>query len=184
LAFDKAIKIDSLFANAYYNRGIAYANLNKIEMAINDFGKAILINTLDYKSYYNRGNLKMQQENFEGALIDFDKAIEIYPKYERAYSNRATTKAFLKDYNGAIKDYDFIIELNPLNVSALYNRATTKATKPAQFLEKEIAVQSFTQAFNKAIFDIEKLMQQPLEPNENQAPITPSNNTNQLYFTT
>lgn len=64
------------------------------------------------------------------------------------------------------------------------DRATTKATKPAQFLEKEIAVQSFTQAFNRAVFDIEKLMQQPLEPNENQTPINPTNNTNQLYFTT
>lgn len=64
------------------------------------------------------------------------------------------------------------------------DRATTKASKPPQFLEKELAVQAFTQAFNQTIFDIEKLLQQPLEPNENPTPIEPNNYPTQKYFTT
>lgn len=64
------------------------------------------------------------------------------------------------------------------------DRTTTKATKPAQFLEKEIAVQSFTQVFNNTIADIEKLLQQPLEPNQTETSINPNNCPTQKYFTT
>ena len=38
--FDEAIRLDPEYANAYYNRGIAYGNLGQQELADRDFARA------------------------------------------------------------------------------------------------------------------------------------------------
>lgn len=39
--FDKAIELDPSLAEAYYDRGLAYSELNQYEKAIKDYDKAI-----------------------------------------------------------------------------------------------------------------------------------------------
>ena len=55
-AYNKAIDLNPNDASAYNNRGLAYDNLNKDDLAIADYNKAIELNPKDADAYYNRGN--------------------------------------------------------------------------------------------------------------------------------
>ena len=46
--FTKAIKLDTTYAKAYYNRGVVYSNLEQYDNAISDFTRAFSID-LGYK---------------------------------------------------------------------------------------------------------------------------------------
>ena len=50
----RALALDSNLADAYYNRGIAYADLGDQEKAIADFGKTIDLQPKNANAYYNR----------------------------------------------------------------------------------------------------------------------------------
>ena len=132
-AFDKAIKLDSKYATAYYKRGLAKANLEKHKDAIKDFDKAIELNSTDANAYYNRARAKIELADNAGAIVDFTKAIELDTKYTAAYVSRGVLKRDLKDYAGAIADYDKAIEVHldrggdVLNLHGVYNeRGATK----------------------------------------------------------
>ena len=53
--FTKAIELDPKYANAYFNRGIAYSSLKKYPEALADYTKAIELDPKYVKAYYNRG---------------------------------------------------------------------------------------------------------------------------------
>ena len=120
--YDKAIKLNPLFAEAFYNRGLAKSDLSDEEEAIKDYDKAIELNPQYAKAYNNRGVAKSNLGDKEEAIKDYDKAIELNPKYAKAYNNRGLAKSNLGDKEEAIKDYDKAIELNPKYAEAYNNR--------------------------------------------------------------
>ena len=52
-----AINLNPNFTEAYYNRGLAYANLQNYEQALADFSKAVELNPSLAEAYYYRGNI-------------------------------------------------------------------------------------------------------------------------------
>jgi tetratricopeptide (TPR) repeat protein len=108
--FDKAIELKPDFAEAYYNRGLAYFaqggfyDTTPFENAIADFTKAIeLFEDQDklIDAYYNRGltygrfthyyNKPFGPEivdKYHKALADFDKVLELDPTYVLAYAGK------------------------------------------------------------------------------------------------
>ena len=50
-----AIELDSQYAIAYYNRGIAYYSLGQYELAIADYDEAIRLDPQYAEAYCNRG---------------------------------------------------------------------------------------------------------------------------------
>ena len=69
--FDKAIKLNTNYAEAYGNRGIAYGMKGELDNAIEDFNRSIEINPNRAEPYSNRG----LAYNDKG---EFDNAIEVY----------------------------------------------------------------------------------------------------------
>ena len=128
LVYDRAIRLNPSLAEAYNNRGVAKAALERHEDAIADFDEAIRLNPDHVGAYNNRGNAKAALERHEDAIADFDQALYLKPDYTEAYYNRGIAKAALGQYAAAIPDYDEAIRLNPDLAGAYYNRGIAKAT--------------------------------------------------------
>jgi len=139
--YDVSLKLKEC-AEAYSNRGIAYAKLNKYERAIEDFSKAIALNPDDAEAYYNRGIAYAKLNKYERAIKDYDETIKLNPNYAAAYNNRGAAYAKLNKYERAIKDYDETIKLNP-NYAAAYNN---RGAAYAESNQHERAIKDYDRA--------------------------------------
>ena len=74
LYFDKAVKINKNFAQAYCNRGTAYYEKKEYDRAILDFNKAIKINTKFADAYYNRAVVYAIKAEYDKAWQDVHNA--------------------------------------------------------------------------------------------------------------
>ena len=72
--FDKAIRIEPSFAEAYCNRGTAYYEKGQYDPAISDFSKAIEINADFAQAYYNRAVAYYDKNEYDKAKQDVQKA--------------------------------------------------------------------------------------------------------------
>jgi tetratricopeptide (TPR) repeat protein len=55
-SYDRAIEINPNYADAYYNRGLAYKNLKDYQNAIRSYDRAIEIDPNYANAYCNRGS--------------------------------------------------------------------------------------------------------------------------------
>ncbi len=83
-----SVRINSLLAGAYNNRGITYFNLGDYMNAINDFNISIRLKDDNFKAYYNRGRSFSKINKFQNAIDDYDKSISLQPKNSEAYISR------------------------------------------------------------------------------------------------
>ena len=106
----------------FYNRGLSYRKIGKIENAIADFTKVIEINPKNEMAYSNRGLDYGKQGQFNKAIQDFSTAIEINPKLSSAYYNRGVSYSKYSQWEMAIEDYSKVIENDPNYPMAYFNR--------------------------------------------------------------
>src|SRR5262249_3077434 len=66
-------------ANAYRNRGNAYADKNDYERALQDLNEAIRINVNYGDAYNDRGVVYRRKHEYDRAITDFDEAIRLNP---------------------------------------------------------------------------------------------------------
>jgi len=125
IAYSISLELNPDNANAYINRGIAYAKQQKYNEAIKDYNKAIELNPDLTEAYNNRGNAYAKLGEYNRAIEDYNKAVELNPDLVGAYNNRGLAYAELGEYDRAIKDYNKAIELNPDLAEAYYNRGNT-----------------------------------------------------------
>ena len=126
-AFTKAIKADPNNAEAYNQRGVAWANQGDIDRAIADYTKAVNIDPELVGALNNRGSAFYRRGDYERAISDYTRALEINPYLDAVYSNRGTAWAGKGDYFRAITDYTQAIEVNPYFDTAYFNRGKTLA---------------------------------------------------------
>lgn len=63
----------------YANRGIAYLDLGKDDLALTDLNKAIELGDHDFTTYFARGEVYQSQSNQIAALADYQKSLEMAP---------------------------------------------------------------------------------------------------------
>ena len=119
---NKAISLDLNYADAYNNRGNAWANKGNHDRAISDYNKAIELNPGNADAYNNRGTAWGRKGNHDRAISDFNKAIELDPGDADAYCNRGVVWRNKGNYDQAISDYNKAIELDPGHAKAYCNR--------------------------------------------------------------
>jgi len=93
----KAIELDPKFALAWYNRGVAYDQLDQFDKAIADFSKAIELDSKYALAWYNRGMAYLDLGQKENAIADYSKAIELDSKLPAAHNNLAWLLATCPD---------------------------------------------------------------------------------------
>jgi tetratricopeptide (TPR) repeat protein len=122
---DDALKIDSTDTNANSYLGIAYTQIEKIDMAISYLIKAVRLNQEDYYSYYYLGLGYFDKGRYKEAEIAFNSAIKycIETKlFPLIYEMRANTQAKLGKYEAAITDFDSAIKYAPNDPSSYYEK--------------------------------------------------------------
>src|SRR5579885_2677246 len=120
--FTKAIKVKP-GADAYNNRGVAYARTGRNDSAIADYSSAIGRNRQYSDAYYNRGIAYEKSGNYLEAISNYDSAIRYDPDLGGAYVNRAVAYDDLGKFDKAIADCDVAIHLDQQDIEALNNRA-------------------------------------------------------------
>ena len=124
--YDEVIALDSNYAKAYGNRGVARKDQGDLAGAIADYNRAIARDPGDAITYNNRGNARKDQGDLGGAIADYDQAITLDPGYALAYYNRGNARKAQGDVEGAITDYDQAIAFDPDFAAAYNNRGLAR----------------------------------------------------------
>lgn len=82
--FNKALRLDPTFLDAWIRKGVTLYDLNDHFEAEVCFNEAVRLSPLSFKALYNRGKNKMSLKDYESAITDFDKAHGIKPKHRGA----------------------------------------------------------------------------------------------------
>lgn len=85
--FGEALKSDSNKETIYYNRAVAYLNLEKLDLAIFDFNKLIDLDSNNAFYYSCRAFAKARTKDKKGALADYEIAITLDPDNPITYNN-------------------------------------------------------------------------------------------------
>jgi tetratricopeptide (TPR) repeat protein len=120
--FDRAIKLNPDYADAYSNRASVRHELGDDPGAIEDYKEAILLNP-DCAVYHNNlGIISYNSDDYRGARVAHTRAIQLNPGYAQAYNDRGFARLRLGDLQGALKDFSQAIELNADDALAWNNR--------------------------------------------------------------
>ena len=103
--YTKAIQIDPMDKQAYYNRGnLKREYLNDHAGAISDYTKAIQIDPKFENAYFNRGLSKRLLNDYYGSISDYNKALKLDPKDAESFLQRSISKEIIGDIYGACSD--------------------------------------------------------------------------------
>lgn len=83
--FDKALKLDPLFADAWVRKGVTLLDMGETYEAHVCFNEAVRLKPHAFKTRYNRGKCHLLLKNYEEAVADLIKAIKLKPTHAAAH---------------------------------------------------------------------------------------------------
>ncbi len=124
---NKAILLDDSNFLAYGARAAIYIDLNKIDLAYEDYKKAISFKSNYATLFFNMGQLLFNYKNDTiEAVKYFERALELSPQSpenEIIYMNLGAIKHHLGNLDDALTYFEKVEEINPNNDVLLYNLA-------------------------------------------------------------
>ena len=112
-AYDRAIELDSSFADAYNNRANVYVKFGQHWKAEDDYKKAVKLDPKFASAFNNLGALLYDHERYEEALECYRKAFIINPKQAETCSNLAMAVKEAGDPAEAVGLYFNALALDP-----------------------------------------------------------------------
>jgi tetratricopeptide (TPR) repeat protein len=140
--YSKALAIKDDLAPAYFNRGVALAQLGRTQEAIHDFSEAIRHGPSLAKAYYNRGLAYKMLDQLDRAVQDFTAALNLQESDRSARTELALTLMHRGEYADAAKEFTVLVETQP-NDAAGHSRLGTSLCLLGKHLQ---AIDSFRQA--------------------------------------
>ncbi len=121
----RAIALDSAYARAHYNLGLAYHKMNKLGEAIKEYEAAIALRPFYFKPVYNLGLLYFEIGDYQNAEKWFTKAVGIRKSSESApaHYNLGIVYNRLGNTAAAMDSYKEALRLRPGYAQARYNLA-------------------------------------------------------------
>jgi protein O-GlcNAc transferase len=117
--YDRAVALKPDYAEAFVNRGVALAELQRFDEALASYATAIALKPRDAAAFNNRGNALKQSRRLDEALVSYDTAIALKPDYADAYYGRGTALQEGNRLTEAMESYQQAIALVPDHMSAL-----------------------------------------------------------------
>ena len=77
--FDRSIKLDSKFPDAYYQRGLVHLNMFNNSKGLEDVAKAISLDPLNAYYYTGRAEFYIRIKDYEYAISDLKMALKLNP---------------------------------------------------------------------------------------------------------
>ena len=118
---DNAIKLNSNYADAYNNRGIALAEIKNYSDAIKDYEICIKLKPNFPDAYINKGISLKEIGKYDDALKDYKTVLKLFPRSTKAYTNLGNLQKEQQKYEDAIKSYEKAISLDETNYIAYNN---------------------------------------------------------------
>ena len=125
--FSMSMTGDTIFSQAYTNRGLAYLELDEYDKALADIR---LVSSkkrrYEFMKLHIEGVIYAKKGLLDQAMDNFNRAIELEDGYYQLYTWRGLVAAELKEYRQAISDFKRSLELAPsqtilyINISNMY----------------------------------------------------------------
>jgi tetratricopeptide (TPR) repeat protein len=112
--YAKAIEKKPDYAAAYFNRGVAYYNAARYELAKQDFDWAVDQESSDPLALDLRGKTNLMLRDHDSALADFNRALELNPSDAMAMAGRGSALFRKGQYPEALSDLTAAIAQRPL----------------------------------------------------------------------
>ncbi|MCD6012480.1 MAG: Tetratricopeptide 1 repeat-containing protein [Flavipsychrobacter sp.] len=143
--FDRTIRLNPSYPNAYASRSEVWYKTKMYEKAIDDCNTALKFDPNYYKAYDNIALILIAQNKYTEALENINKSLRINPKYYVSYNIRARIFYDIRDYKNAINDCNTSLRLKPNNAEAynilgLVYSAEKNLDAALNFLNKSIEV--------------------------------------------
>ena len=117
-----AINENTEYYKGYYNRGLLYAQTNRMEEALKDFNKAIALKQYP-KAYVARANVYYTLHDFPKAISDAEVVLTKDPQNIKANYVLATSYDDLNQLDKALNYYNTVIYLDRENTICYLRRA-------------------------------------------------------------
>jgi tetratricopeptide (TPR) repeat protein len=124
LNFDRAIDLQSNFADAYRMRGRAFVSIGQPDNGIPDFKKVMTIDPVDATVFVQRGFAYLDKKEWDRAMADASYALALDGNLARAYNLRASAVRSAGDPVKALGDFSRAVKLEP-NLDNYFQRAAT-----------------------------------------------------------
>jgi superkiller protein 3 len=112
-SYDQALKFQSDYHYAWYDRGIALRNLGRNEEAISSYDQALKFQPDYHYDWYNRGIALRNLGRNEEAISSYDQALKFQPDYHYAWYNRGIALRNLGRWIEGVESISNAIEINP-----------------------------------------------------------------------
>jgi len=109
--FDKALKLDPTYVDAWVRKGITLLDIREDYEALTCLNKAVKLSPLSFKAQYNRGKCHLHLKYYEESMADFQKAVSIKPTHIAAHQYLAEVYQHLGEDTLAQKHLDIAEEL-------------------------------------------------------------------------
>jgi tetratricopeptide (TPR) repeat protein len=91
--FQRSIKLDKNYSEAYNNLGALYYNMHKWGSAVKEYKKAIALNETSASFHNNLGTAYFAEKDFDRAVKEYQRAMALDPQiFERQASGGASIK--------------------------------------------------------------------------------------------
>ena len=203
-AYDKAIELDSKYAEAYYGKGQLYTQEGENDKAIQSYDKAIQLKPNYAEAYFGKGHIFNYNGETDQAIQAYDKAIELKPDYAEAYyekgsllegtgSNMLANNSTLQGIDTlkqAITALDNAIRIKPDYADAYFIKGVSlrelnKYDDAILALDKSIELDSKnTNAYFNKVWSLEKLskLNEAIQTLDEAFKTAPNYNYAELYY--
>ncbi|MBE9076394.1 tetratricopeptide repeat protein [Romeria aff. gracilis LEGE 07310] len=120
--YTRYLQLNPEDADAYFNRGNAYLDLNSPVTAIENYTRAIQLDPDYANAYFNQGLAHYDLNNLQAAVESFSRYLQLDSDDADAYFHRANAYDDLGNLQAAIADYTQTIQLDSAYAPAFYNR--------------------------------------------------------------
>ncbi len=104
-AFTEALRGNPESAEAYHNRGVAYAFKLEYDRAIADTTEALRLNPTIVEAYLSRGAAHRAKGNFDACIADCTSGLRLDPNYPEAHFERGYAYLGKEEFDKAIADF-------------------------------------------------------------------------------
>ncbi|HKK40608.1 MAG TPA: tetratricopeptide repeat protein, partial [Cryomorphaceae bacterium] len=124
LYFSEAIKLESEFAKAYYNRSSAFLELNNLPSALLDIDQYLALSDTASKGYFTRAAILDELGRTEDALDAYGTAVAKEDQADMAFLASGNIHLRNEAYQDAIDNFTNYLKYHPSDGMVLHDRGS------------------------------------------------------------
>lgn len=123
LCIDTGSLQDSNLAVALHNRGIAFADLDRPQDALEDFTASLRLRPDHANTYFRRAYALHVMGRLKDAIADYTTVLRLTPEDVLAYIYRGAAWHDLGQFGRAVDDYTVALKIDPGDADAFFARS-------------------------------------------------------------